>query len=311
MRSYLLPATCCLALLGLFGCRRTPPATAPAPTVAIPDSGATVKPLGGAGHAGNTAPVASAEPCRVTGQIRSSELEKLGGSIKRAVASAPQQQKTQPAARAKLPAGRFEIHLPPGEHKVRCTAIGTRGETFNSVTLPVTVKEGQKDLDLGVIDLSPSVTTRLYGQPAPELEGVAAWMNTEPLTLSGLRGKVVVLAFWAYYDPISASNLTHLDRLQKHMGVAALTVHTNTVATSEQLKERIKGRPKFEWKKELTLPTAVDGKGLKNVFRAYGVAAVPAVILIAPDGRVVRRFANAGDPALEAEVRRLLKETHP
>ncbi len=33
---------------------------------------------------------------------------------------------------------------------------------------------------------------------APELQGIEAWINSKPLTLKGLRGKVVVLHFWAF-----------------------------------------------------------------------------------------------------------------
>ena len=33
---------------------------------------------------------------------------------------------------------------------------------------------------------------------APELEGVTAWINTEPLKLADLKGKVVVVHFWTF-----------------------------------------------------------------------------------------------------------------
>jgi WD40 repeat protein len=49
---------------------------------------------------------------------------------------------------------------------------------------------------------------------------------------------------------------------------------------------------------------ALDGKD--GVFDAFGVGAVPTVILIDREGRVVRRFHHAGVPELEAEVKRLL-----
>jgi hypothetical protein len=33
---------------------------------------------------------------------------------------------------------------------------------------------------------------------APELKGIDAWINSKPLTLKELRGKVVVLHFWTF-----------------------------------------------------------------------------------------------------------------
>jgi hypothetical protein len=35
------------------------------------------------------------------------------------------------------------------------------------------------------------------GRPAPEL-AAGAWINSEPLTLKALRGRVVLLEFWTY-----------------------------------------------------------------------------------------------------------------
>ncbi len=34
--------------------------------------------------------------------------------------------------------------------------------------------------------------------PAPELRGIDAWINSDPLTLKELRGKVVILHFWTF-----------------------------------------------------------------------------------------------------------------
>ena len=36
------------------------------------------------------------------------------------------------------------------------------------------------------------------GPPAPGFEGGGEWLNSEPLTLAGLRGKVVLVDFWTY-----------------------------------------------------------------------------------------------------------------
>ena len=35
------------------------------------------------------------------------------------------------------------------------------------------------------------------GQPAPEITG-GPWINSEPLSLDKLRGRVVVVEFWTY-----------------------------------------------------------------------------------------------------------------
>ena len=35
------------------------------------------------------------------------------------------------------------------------------------------------------------------GKPAPELAG-GAWINSEPLTMQALRGRVVLIDFWTY-----------------------------------------------------------------------------------------------------------------
>ena len=34
--------------------------------------------------------------------------------------------------------------------------------------------------------------------PAPSLDGAVTWLNSEPLTTAGLRGKVVLVDFWTY-----------------------------------------------------------------------------------------------------------------
>jgi hypothetical protein len=36
------------------------------------------------------------------------------------------------------------------------------------------------------------------GTPAPDVGGGGAWINSAPLTLAALRGRVVLVEFWTY-----------------------------------------------------------------------------------------------------------------
>ena len=51
---------------------------------------------------------------------------------------------------------------------------------------------------LGITAISgDALVTPLQGRPAPELASTT-WINSNPLKLQDLRGKVVLLEFWTY-----------------------------------------------------------------------------------------------------------------
>ena len=53
-------------------------------------------------------------------------------------------------------------------------------------------------LVLGVLGAGPAAGQGLrLGQAAPEIAG-RPWINGGPLTLEGLRGRVVLVEFWTY-----------------------------------------------------------------------------------------------------------------
>ena len=45
---------------------------------------------------------------------------------------------------------------------------------------------------------TPSVITPAGTIEAPEFRGIVRWLNGEPLAISELRGKVVLIDFWTY-----------------------------------------------------------------------------------------------------------------
>lgn len=250
------------------------------------------------------------EGCRVSGRIVSTAWRDLGGQIERAIISAWTLPESVRVAEASGEGEGFEVRLPPGKYRLVCSAVGTRGATFEVLTREITVAEGQDSIKVGQVDLPISKTTGLYGKRAPELGGIIAWQDTPPLALKDLKGKVVVLDFFGYYCSICHEHKPDLVKLRDKyvsQGLVVLAVHDSSLKTLEAMNEKMgpvlrrvfNGPPP-------KLPIALDGPGEQSVFQAYGIAAVPAVILIDQQGRIVRRYHHAGKPELEADVRTLL-----
>ena len=64
--------------------------------------------------------------------------------------------------------------------------------------------------------------------PAPDFAGIAAWINSPPLTMAGLRGKVVLIDFWTYSCINCVRTLPHLtawDRKYRRDGLVIVGVH--------------------------------------------------------------------------------------
>ena len=83
--------------------------------------------------------------------------------------------------------------------------------------------------------------TRVYPM-APELVPVADWINSKPLTLANLRGKVVLLHFYAFQCHNCHANFAHYVRWHdryKDKGVVVLGIQTpETPAESDPKKVR-------------------------------------------------------------------------
>ena len=267
-------------------------------------------------------PVAPAGKVRVTGRVMSSEYTKIGGTLDRSIVYIYTGSKgfnryvdpdTKKEAYSNTVEPSFAFDLPPGEYQVQCTGNGSRGAVFQPTYKTFTVKAGSGALDLGTIDMPAAKVTKLYGHAAPDLTGVVAWKNTGPLALKDLRGKVVVIDFFSYACSIChhyKPNLIKLADRYKDKGLVVIALHDNSVASVEEMDKEMESVVKHTWKgKPLGLPIGIDGKGGRSVFQEYGVHAVPTVLLIDADGKLVRRFGHAGAPDLETEVAKLLPRT--
>ena len=64
----------------------------------------------------------------------------------------------------------------------------------------------------------------MIGKPAPEFPQGAVWLGSEPLTWESLRGKVVILEFWAEWSEACRSKLQKLKVVHDARDSNGLTV---------------------------------------------------------------------------------------
>lgn len=142
------------------------------------------------------------------------------------------------------------------------------------------------------------------GQPAPELvleEGAG-------VSLAQFRGKPVVLAFVSIYSRPCVKVLAELRALQEEKGAEALAViavHDRT-ATPEEIEQ-------FRKDHSIAFPIVRVPEAERDgwdsaTFRAYGVTALPAVVLIDSEGKVV----SVGDGKnLDRKLQDVLPKSNP
>ena len=134
---------------------------------------------------------------------------------------------------------------------------------------------------------------------APELTGGAGWLNTDrPLTIAGLRGKVIILDFWTYCCINCMHVLPELKRLERKYaaGLVVIGVHsakfTNEGHTAhiEQAVRRYGVEHPVVNDRDFT------------IWQAYGVRAWPTLLVIDTGGRVVGGVSGEGHGALMDEL---------
>ncbi len=149
---------------------------------------------------------------------------------------------------------------------------------------------------------------------APEIK-VARWIDHQPVKLADLRGRVVLLDFWATWCAPCRETMPQLSRLHERFNARGLTVVGLT-----QIEGAGPGAARGEtaelgqlraFKKELKLPYgfAVSTDAANHL--RYGVRVIPTAFLIDRRGRV--RYIDAGasvvpDDSLARVIKRLLDE---
>jgi thiol-disulfide isomerase/thioredoxin len=141
---------------------------------------------------------------------------------------------------------------------------------------------------------------------APELSGGEGWLNTDrPLTIAGLRGKVVVLDFWTYCCINCLHVLPELKRLERKYGAELVVIGVHSAKfTNEGVTAHIE-----EAVRRYGIEHPVVNDRDFTIWRAYGVRAWPTLLVIDTAGRLVGGVSGEGHGAtIDALVGALLAE---
>jgi thiol-disulfide isomerase/thioredoxin len=143
------------------------------------------------------------------------------------------------------------------------------------------------------------------GMPAPEISG-QSWLNSGPLPLAGLKGKVVLVEFWTFgchncrnVEPyVKAWHQKYADKGLVVIGVHAPEFSYERVVANVQRYVREHG---------IQYPVAIDNDF--NTWKRYSNRYWPAIYLI--DKRGIIRYLRVGEGGYqqtEQQIRALLEE---
>jgi cytochrome c biogenesis protein CcdA/thiol-disulfide isomerase/thioredoxin len=152
----------------------------------------------------------------------------------------------------------------------------------------------------------PAGSTLPVGPAAPEFAGIDHWLNSSPLTISGLRGKVVLVDFWTYSCINCIRTLPYVEGwYQKYAaaGLVVVGVHTPEFAFEHDTGNVAAAIVRFG----ITYPVAQDNE--YSTWTAYSNEYWPADYLIDATGHVRSTHFGEGDyNQTEQEIRGLLAE---
>ncbi len=181
--------------------------------------------------------------------------------------------------------------------------IPMRGPLISSPSLPPPTVEG------GTTGIRPPQPGADTSPGMQETEPSVEWINSSPLTMAGLRGKVVMIDFWEYTCincvRTFAENKIWYERYHKY-GFEIIGVHCPEFDIAYRVSNVRAAVRRFG----LPYPVVVDDHFL--IWRAYHNSTWPNRFLIDARGYIrYDRSGEGGDSALESAIQQLLREAHP
>jgi cytochrome c biogenesis protein CcmG, thiol:disulfide interchange protein DsbE len=136
----------------------------------------------------------------------------------------------------------------------------------------------------------------LIGKPAPDV--TLTTLDGAPFVLSSQRGHVVVLVFWAAWCGSCLEAIEGLRGVQRRVAAKGVVVASITSDEPDELRAVVADR-------RIDVPVTVDAD--QGINDAFGVQALPTIVIIDKAGIVRAVLVDAGPRATEAITTRLAK----
>ena len=142
--------------------------------------------------------------------------------------------------------------------------------------------------------------------PAGNLDGAVAWLNSPPLTLAGLKGKVVLVDFWTYSCINCLRSIPYVEAWARRyggQGLVVIGVHTPEFAFERRQDNVAKAVKDLG----VTYPVAIDSDW--TIWKAFKNSYWPAHYFIDAKGRLRHTHFGEGEyDGSEQVIRTLLAE---
>lgn len=183
-----------------------------------------------------------------------------------------------------------------GQHKVGETVSVEIERGGNATTASVILAARPSGDDILKMDL--------VGAPAPVWTKVAP-VGGAPSSIAQLRGRVVIVDFWASWCGPCRMLAPRLSALKDKFGAQGLSVVGITTDEAERAAV-------FAERFQIRYPIVIDKDG--DTSRAYGITSLPTMLLVDKKGIIRDVFVGydpSGDARVEAALKTLLAETAP